>query len=597
MSAVPSPALGDSFPLPPQPISGEVLREKYARGTEATVHDIRLRVARALAAVESPHSRAHWEGRFLHTQERGFIPAGRIDSAAGAEPTATLINCFVQPVGDSVTGTVDGRPGIYTALAEAAETMRRGGGVGYDFSAIRPEGARVQGSHSRASGPVSFMRVFDRSCETLESAGSRRGAQMGVLRCDHPDIERFIHAKDDGSLSNFNLSVAVTDAFMGAVEADGEVELVHRAEPSDDVKRQEAHKRDDGLWVYRKVRARALWGQVMRSTYDHAEPGILFVDRINRDNNLAYCERIEATNPCGEQPLPAYGSCCLGSFDLTRFVRSPFETGCAFDFHAFGELVDVSVRMLDNVLDATPWPLAAQQREAQAKRRIGLGFTGLGDALLMLRLRYDTESARAMASRIAECLRDRAYAASVALARERGAFPLFDAAGYLAAGNFASRLPEALKADIRRDGIRNSHLLSIAPAGTISIAFADNISNGIEPAFFWEYMRRRRLPDGSLRDCPVKDHAYRLYQAMHGEASPLPEWFVAALDISAESQLAMVAAVAPYVDASISKTINVPAGYPFANFEGLYLSAWQAGVKGIATYRPNPVTGVVLRGP
>jgi len=597
MSAVPSPASREPFPLPPQPVSGEVLREKYARGTEATAHDVRLRVARALAAVEAPDARARWEARFLDAQERGFIPAGRIDSAAGTELAATLINCFVQPVGDSVTGIVDGRPGIYTALAEAAETLRRGGGVGYDFSAIRPEGAWVKGTDSRASGPVSYMRVFDRSCETVGSAGSRRGAQMGVLRCDHPDIERFIHAKDDGSLSSFNLSVAVTDAFMGAVEADGEVELVHRASPSDGVKQPGAHQRDDGLWAYRKVRARALWEQVMRSTYDHAEPGILFVDRINRDNNLAYCERIEATNPCGEQPLPAYGSCCLGSFDLTRFVRSPFETGCAFDFHAFGELVDVSVRMLDNVLDATPWPLAAQQREAQAKRRIGLGFTGLGDALLMLRLRYDTEAARAMASRIAERLRDRAYAASVELARERGAFPLFDAAGYLAAGNFASRLPDKLKGDIRRDGIRNSHLLSIAPAGTISIAFADNVSNGIEPAFSWAYTRRRRLPDGSLRDCAVKDHAYRLYRAMHGEASALPEWFVAALDISAESQLAMVAAVAPYIDASISKTVNVPAGYPFTDFEGLYLAAWQAGVKGIATYRPNPVTGVVLRGP
>ena len=597
IGAVPSPASREPIALPLQPISSELLREKYAKGNESTAHDVRLRVARALAAVEAPDTRARWEARFLDAQERGFIPAGRINSAAGTELAATLINCFVQPVGDSVTETVDGRPGIYTALGEAAETMRRGGGVGYDFSAIRPEGAWVKGTHSRASGPVSYMRVFDRSCETVESAGYRRGAQMGVLRCDHPDIERFIHAKDDGSLSNFNLSVAVTDAFMRAVEADGEVELVHRAEPSDDVKRQGACPRPDGLWAYRKVRARALWEQVMRSTYDHAEPGILFIDRINRDNNLAYCERIEATNPCGEQPLPAYGCCCLGSIDLTRFVRSPFKTCCTFDLEGFGDVVDASVRMLDNVLDATPWPLPAQQREAQAKRRIGLGFTGLGDALLMLRLRYDTEAARAMASRIAERLRDRAYAASVALARERGAFPFFDAAGYLAEGSFASRLPEGLKADIRRDGTRNSHLLSIAPAGTISIAFADNVSNGIEPAFSWAYTRRRRLPDGSIRDCPVKDHAYRLYQAMHGEASALPEWFVATLDISADSQLAMVAAVAPYVDAGISKTINVSAGYPFADFKGLYFSAWQAGVKGIATYRPNPVTGVVLRGP
>src|SRR5215831_7406730 len=401
---------------PEQEIAGEVLVEKYAKGAERTAADVRRRVARALAMAEAEDKRAHSEARFLDAQERGFIPAGRINSAAGTSLTATLINCFVQPVGDSITEVVDGKPGIYTALAEAAETMRRGGGVGYDFSSIRPHGALVHGTMSRASGPVSYMRVFDRSCETVESAGSRRGAQMGVLRCDHPDVEDFIHAKDRGDLTNFNISVGVTDAFMRAVESGGEFELVHKGEPSPDGRVGGAYQRGDGLWVYRKVRARDLWDQIMRSTYDHAEPGVLFLDRMNKDNNLYYCETIESTNPCSEQPLPAYGCCDLGSIDLTKLVKRPFTDNAEFDFAAFGRIVEVAVRMLDNVLDVTPWPLPPQRDEAMAKRRIGLGFTGLGDALIMLRLRYDTAEARATATRISEVRRDCAYRASSGLA-------------------------------------------------------------------------------------------------------------------------------------------------------------------------------------
>jgi ribonucleoside-diphosphate reductase alpha chain len=963
--------------LPVQDISSEVLIEKYAKGGEQTPDELRERVARALAQAEKPADRARWTAAFLDAQKRGFVPAGRIMSAAGTELSATLINCFVQPVGDSIATAEDGVPGIYTALTEAAETMRRGGGVGYDFSRIRPAGAWVGSTRSHASGPISYMRVFDRSCETVESAGSRRGAQMGVLRCDHPDIEAFIHAKDQGDLRNFNISIGVTDAFMEAVQADGTVELAHKARPSEEQIAAGAYQRGDGQWVYRKVKARALWDQVMRSTYDHAEPGVLFLDRINADNNLHYCETIAATNPCvtadtwtmtsegprqvreligkpfhavvdgkayatesqgffatgvkpvlrlttreghalrltgdhpvrrvtrktrylveaewtpaaevkpgdelmlhdhralqgwegprseaegyllglligdgtlkadkavlsvwapelkvvgsdvghrpasvdsvmraaetamraaivsradfqgwqrpvagrgefrlasaglrdlagalgavpgnkritpsmestsaefhrgllrglfdadgsvqgaqdkgvsvrltqadfgqlqavqrmlarlgvasaiyrdrhpagpqrmpdgrggerdyerralhelvisgdnlrryaeqvgfedsakqarleellgayrrelnrerftatveavepegveavydvtvehvhafdanglyvhncAEQPLPPYGCCCLGSIDLTRFVRDPFSAKPAFDEAGFAEVVAVATRMLDNVLDVTPWPLPAQAQEAANKRRVGLGFTGLGDALVMLNLRYDTQAARDMASRISELMRDAAYSASSDIAAERGSFPLFNADLYLSGGSFASRLPQGLKDKIRTQGLRNSHLLSIAPTGTISLAFADNASNGIEPAFSWTYTRKKRLGQaegGGFKEYAVEDHAWRLYRHLFGADAPLSDAFVTALELSAADHASMVAAVAPYIDTSISKTVNVPADYPYEDFQDLYMQAWQTKLKGLATYRPNSVLGSVL---
>ncbi|GAB4397338.1 MAG: hypothetical protein OHK0048_05310 [Rhodoferax sp.] len=966
------PVMAPTRELPAQPISAEVLLEKYAKGDEASILHVNQRVAHALAQVEPEAQRAAREAEFLQALQAGFLPAGRIQSAAGTDLAATLINCFVQPVGDSIAQVEDGHPGIYTALTEAAETMRRGGGVGYDFSRIRPRGAWVGSTQSSASGPVSYMRVFDRSCETVESAGARRGAQMGVLRCDHPDIEEFIHAKDHGDLRNFNISVGVTDAFMHAVQADAEFALVHRAEPGAAAKAAGAYLDSaSGLWVYRKLRARDLWEQIMRSTYDHAEPGVLFIDTINRDNNLAYCETIASTNPCvsadtwvmttegarqvqqligqpfvavvdgkpypsesrgffatgtrpvlklrtreghtlrltaehpvrkvtqrtryhthsawckaaelrpgdeivlndhrallgwagegtaaegyllglligdghlnahkailsvwapelkvvggtgvmhsargimaaaeqamtqlrhradfrgwqrpiadhgecrmasaalrdlafamgltpqrktitvrmesassdfccgllrglfdahgsvqgtqakgvsvrltqadrsllqaaqrmllrlgihstlylerrpdgmarwpdghgqtrlypqqavhelvisgdnllvfaervgfsdtakadrldallaayrrqlnrerfvatveslqddgteavydvtiadvhafdanglyvhncAEQPLPPYGCCCLGSIDLTRFVRDPFTPQAQFDREGFARVARVAVRMLDNVLDASVWPLPAQRAEAMAKRRIGLGFTGLGDALVMLGLRYDQPGAREQARQIAELMRDTAYAASADLAQERGAFPLFNADLYFNGQNFASRLPAALKAKIRAQGLRNSHLLSIAPTGTISLAFADNASNGIEPAFSWSYQRKKRMPDGSFKEYAVEDHAWRLYRHLHGPDAPLTDAFVTALEMSAQAHADMVAAVAPYIDTSISKTVNVPADYPYAEFQDLYTRAWKAGLKGLATYRPNSVLGSVL---
>ncbi len=578
--------------LPPQPVSIDVLLEKYAKHGEQYPDDIRRRVARALAQVEPEDKRSQWTQRFFRAQADGFLPAGRICSAAGTELKATLANCFVQPVGDSISAD-NGQVGIYDALTQAAETMRRGGGVGYDFSPIRPRGALVRGTMSRASGPVSYMQVFDRSCETVESAGARRGAQMAVVSISHPDALEFIRAKDEGGLANFNLSLAVSDAFMAAVQADAEWELVHAAQPTRELIDVGAYVRSDGRWVYRKVRARALWQQVMQSTYDHAEPGVLFLDTVHRDNNLAYRETIAACNPCAEQFLPAYGCCCLGSLNLTRFVVAPFTDAAEFDLVRMREVATVAVRMLDNVLEATVWPLPQQEKEAMAKRRIGLGFTGLGDALIMLGLKYDEDEARAMAAVIARELRDAAYLASVQLAREKGAFPLFDAEQYLAAPSFASRLPAYLQDLIRQHGIRNSHLLAIAPTGTISLAFADNASGGIEPAFAWGYTRKKRMADDSTKAYQVEDHAFRLYRHLHGEG-PLPPAFVSALEISALDHLRMVAAVQPFIDSSISKTVNVPADTPFEDFADLYTEAWKAGLKGISTYRPNEVIGSVL---
>lgn len=610
--------------LPPQEITRDVLLEKYAKGNETTELEIFRRVAKGIAQAEKTDElKAEWEARFFQNMLDGAIGAGRIMSAGGTEIKATLANCFVQPVGDAVVGyDDDGYPGIYTALSQAAETMRRGGGVGYDFSRIRPKGALVKGTHSNASGPCSYMNVFDKSCETVESAGARRGAQMGVLRIDHPDVMEFITAKrEQGRWNNFNVSVGIVAGFMEAVVADGTWELVHKAEPGVAQKANGAYKRADGVWVYKAVRAREIWDTIMRSTYDFAEPGILFLDNINRDNNLRYCEIIEATNPCAEEALPAFGCCDLGPLILTKFVKNAFGEHASFDYEAFGKAVAVQVRFLDNVLDVTHWPLQEQKDESEKKRRIGIGYTGLGDTLIMLGLPYNTQEARDVGSKITETMTVAAYLASVELAKEKGAFPLFDADQYLEEGTFASRLPDFVKNEIRSHGIRNSHLVAIAPTGTVSLAFADNASNGIEPAFSLSYNRKKRLAGGGHTQYAVKDHAFRVFSetvcdpalrsglieavenyktefevqgVTYQVKDVLPKGFVSALEMTATDHLKMVEVVQKHIDTSISKTVNVPADYPYEDFKDLYLAAWKAGLKGLSTYRPNMTLGSVL---
>jgi ribonucleoside-diphosphate reductase alpha chain len=547
-------------------------RLKSASGDviDRTVNDTWRRIATALAEPESAAVRAQWAGKFeAAMSEFRFLPAGRIVAGAGTNRDVTLFNCFVM-------GTIpDDMSGIFEHLREAALTMQQGGGIGYDFSTLRPRGAPVKGVGADASGPLSFMDVWDSMCRTIMSAGYRRGAMMATLRCDHPDIEAFIAAKQEaGRLRMFNLSVLITDAFMDAVREDRDWDLSFAGT------------------CYKTVSARGLWDAIMQATYEYAEPGVIFIDRINRANNLQYCETISATNPCGEQPLPPYGACLLGSINLARLVIDPFEENARFDDDSLAELVPVAVRMMDNVIDASRFPLDAQAAEAVAKRRIGLGVTGLADALIMCGARYGSAQAVDLTKRWMRAIRDHAYRASAALAAEKGAFPLYDADAYLA-GETVSGLPEDVRDAIRANGIRNALLTSVAPTGTISL-FADNVSSGIEPVFSYTYTRNVLMPDGSQREEEVSDYAYRLWRRLKGNA-PLPASFVSAQDIAPGDHVVMQAAVQKYVDSSISKTINVPADLPFDAFKDVYLQAWDTGCKGCTTYRPNDVTGSVLQ--
>ncbi|MDP4891640.1 adenosylcobalamin-dependent ribonucleoside-diphosphate reductase [Cypionkella sp.] len=555
------------------PIAEQIWDMKYrlkaqdGTAIDASVEDSWRRVARALAVVEKEP--AVWEERFYKALE-GFkyLPAGRIAAGAGTGRNVTLFNCFVM-------GTVpDNMGGIFDGLKEAALTMQQGGGIGYDFSTIRPRGAEVKGVAADASGPLSFMDVWDAMCRTIMSAGSRRGAMMATMRCDHPDVEAFIEAKKDAArLRMFNLSVLITDPFMAAVKADGPWELVF------------------GGRVYKTLQARDLWNKIMRNTYDFAEPGVIFIDRINTANNLSYCETIAATNPCGEQPLPPYGACLLGSINMPTLVTGAFGPDAKLDLDALDDLVRVAVRMMDNVVDASRFPLPEQEAEARAKRRIGLGVTGLADALLMLGQRYGSVEAAAQTEAWMHAIARASYLASVDLAKEKGAFPLFEADAYLAAGNMMN-MDEDVRAEIRTHGIRNALLTSIAPTGTISL-YAGNVSSGIEPVFAYAYKRKVLQKDGSRTEEEVVDYAVRLWRELKGDTA-LPDYFVNAQTLPPLDHVRMQAAAQKWIDSSISKTINCPEDISFDEFKEVYMAAWDQGCKGCTTYRPNAVTGSVL---
>ena len=555
------------------PIAEQVWDMKYrfkeADGSpvDRSVEDSWRRIARSLATVEQDAD--HWEEVFYGALEDfKFLPAGRITAGAGTERKVTLFNCFVM-------GTVpDSMAGIFDMLKEAALTMQQGGGIGYDFSTVRPRGADVKGVAADASGPLSFMDVWDAMCRTIMSAGSRRGAMMATMRCDHPDVEKFIEAKSDPArLRMFNMSVLVTDPFMEAVKADGPWELVF-----------------DGK-VYQTLPARELWNKIMQATYDYAEPGVIFIDRINQANNLAYCETIAATNPCGEQPLPPYGACLLGSINLARLVAQPFQEGAKLDLAELDRLVRTAVRMMDNTVDASGFPLEAQAREAEAKRRIGLGVTGLADALLMVGQRYGSDEAAAQTEEWLRQIARSAYLASVDLAKEKGAFPLFDRDKYLASGTMQA-MDEDVRAAVAEHGIRNALLTSIAPTGTISL-YAGNVSSGIEPVFAYEYTRKVLQKDGSRTEEKVVDYAVQMWKDVKGDA-PLPDYFVNAQTLAPADHVKMQAAAQKWVDSSISKTINCPEDIDFEAFKDVYMQAYETGCKGCTTYRPNDVTGSVL---
>ena len=573
-------------------ISRHVWETKYRYAHERSITDSRRRIAGALAAVE-PNDPVGWEARFLRILEDfKFLPGGRIQAGAGTARNVTLFNCFVMgPIEDSI-------PGIFKALQEGAVTMQQGGGIGLDFSTLRPRGTVAKSAGTVASGPVSFMQIWEAMCGTILSTGARRGAMMATLRCDHPDIEEFITAKQQpGQLRRFNLSIQVTDAFVAAARSDAEWPLVYPAAVCDGdgetvLREWPGDARTVPCRVIRRVRARELWDRILQATYDYSEPGVLFIDRINHLNNLWYRERITATNPCGEVPLPPYGACDLGSLNLTCSVRSPFTAEARIDFKGLADAAQIAVRLLDNVIDASRFPLPEQAENAHRSRRIGLGITGLADVFVMLGLTYGSDHSLSLASKIMRCVCHSAYRASIALAKEKTAFPYFERDKYLQSP-FIRSLPQDIQEGVSEYGIRNSHLIAIAPTGTISL-LAGNVTSGLEPIFAASYNRKVLVEDGTAKEFVLTDYALRRWRESRGQTKRLPDGFVIASELPVHAHIAMQAALQPFVDNSISKTINVPSNCHFGEFKQIYDLAYDQGLKGCTTFRPNPITGTVL---
>lgn len=564
-------------------VAHHIWNTRYRHDGERTFAESLQRVARALAATEDKQCPV-WETRFLEIMREGrFLPAGRILAGAGTGRRVTLANCFVMGM---IEDSIDG---IFRALREGALTMQQGGGVGYDFSTLRPRGSLATGTGMTASGPVSFMHIWNSMCETMLSTGTRRGAMMATLRCDHPDIEAFIDAKQDPeALEYFNLSVQVTDAFMAAVREGSEWPLVFPGEGDDTLLRAwTGHDAPVRCRVHRRVDARTLWNRLLRAAYDSAEPGVLFIDRINRLDNLGYCERITATNPCGEAPLPPYGACVLGSVNLTAFVIEPFTPNAHIDEAALAETAQIATRMLDNAISLTGFPLSAQRDEALASRRVGLGIMGLADALMMHGQRYDTPEARQMAARVMRIICHAAYRSSIGLGREKGPFPHFRCDAYLASP-FIAALPSAIRDAIARHGIRNSHLTAIAPTGTISLV-AGGVSSGLEPVLSGAVRRSILQSDRSTRDFRIVDHAVRRWRQSGHRG--LPPAFIGAEEIAPDDHLAMQAALQPFVDGAISKTVTIPSGYSFTAFRAIYEAAYDKDLKGCTAFRPTGLRG------
>jgi ribonucleoside-diphosphate reductase alpha chain len=559
---------------------------------EQTITDTWRRIARSIAAVEGENADV-WEEQFFSIlRDFKFLPGGRIHAGTGTARNVTLFNCFVM-------GTIeDSIPGIFSALQEAALTMQQGGGIGVDFSTLRPRGTPAKGAGNIASGAVSFMQIWDAMCGTVLSTGARRGAMMATLHCDHPDIEEFVTAKQrGGQLRRFNLSVLISDAFISAMRSNDDWPLVFPAKAigghGETVLRNWPGEAGSvPCRVIRRVKARQLWEQILRATYDYSEPGVLFIDRINRLNNLWYREQISATNPCGEIPLPAYGACDLGSLNLTRFVRSPFAKEARLDFDDISRTTKIAVRLLDNVIDSSRFPLPQQAEGARGSRRIGLGITGLADALVMLGLDYSSEESLALAGQVVRTICHAAYRASITLAIEKQAFPYFEHDRYIA-GVFIRSLPDDIQKAIGRTGIRNSHLLAIAPTGTISL-LAGNVSSGLEPIFAASYARKVLTEDGTPKQFMLTDYALNLWRQMTGSQTGLPPGLITAGELPVTAHIRMQAALQPFVDNSISKTINVPQHTQYDEFKQIYDMAYDMGLKGCTTFRPNQTLGAVL---